>query len=94
LSKYKVPAAIAPLYQEQRSADERTRLLKGYRDWQESRFSRAHYEYLERQYQKTLDEYVNASWLTRFAQRNFIAENKAKLQLLRKLKDTFLCEEI
>lgn len=94
MSKVKVPASIAVEYQKCTTLDERNELLKRYKEWQRGQFAKAHFEYLEREYEKALQEYVSANWLTRFAQRNFIAENKAKLSLLKKLKDTFKCEVI
>lgn len=94
MSKWKVPTSIASLYNSCRSPKEKDKLLKDYKDWQESRFSQAHYDYLVKEYEKAIQDYVSSTWYNRFVRRNFIAENKAKLELLKKLRDTFRCEEI
>lgn len=94
MSKVKVPASISGLYQSQPTAEAKSNLLKDYKDWQDSRFSKAHYDYLVRENERLLQEYVDSSWINRFMRRNFIAENKAQLALIKKLKATFRCEEI
>lgn len=94
MSKWKVPSSIGPLYNQCKTSEQKSKLLKEYRDWQESRFSQAHYDYLVKEHERAIQEYIESSWINRFVRRNFIAENKAKLELLKKLKDTFKCEEI
>ena len=94
VSKWKVPSSIAPLYNKCKTSEEKTKLLKDYKQWQESMFSKAHYEYLIREHDKLIQEYVESSWINRFVQRNFIIENKAKLSLIKKLRDTFKWEEV
>lgn len=94
MSKWKVPTSIAPLYNKCKTAEEKTKLLSDYKQWQESRFSKAHYDYLKAEYDKLLQEYIEASWINKYVQRNFVIENKAKLAVIKKLQDTFRCEEI
>lgn len=94
MSKWKVPTSIAPLYNNCQTKEEKQKLLTHYKDWQEGLFAKAHYDFLVKEYEKLIQEYVESSWINRFMQRNFIIENKAKLALLKKLRDTFRCEEI
>lgn len=94
MSKWKVPTSIAPLYNRCKTTEEKTKLLKDYKSWQESMFSKAHFDYLVQEQERLIQEYLDSSWINRFVKRNFIIENKAKLALIKKLRDTFRCEEI
>lgn len=94
MSKLRVPASIASLYNNSKTTEEKTKLLRHYKEWQEGMFAKAHYDYLVKEYEKAIQEYVESSWITRFMQRSFIAENKAKLALLKKLQSTFKCEDV
>ena len=92
--KYKVPAAIASLYNAQPSAEARSKLLQDYRDWQEGRFAKAHYAYLEREHERLLKEFLEDKWYSRFVKNFSITTTRAKLAVVAKLKETFKCEEV
>jgi hypothetical protein len=94
MSKLKVPVSVAPLYNRCKTSEEKSKLLRHYKEWQEGMFAKAHYDYLVKEYEKLIQDYVESSWINRFMQRNFIIENKAKLAILKKLQSTFKCEEI
>lgn len=94
MSKLRVPASITSLYNQCRTSEEKTKLLRHYKEWQEGMFAKAHYDYLVKERENALQEYVESSWVSRFMRQNFIAENKAKLALLKKLQSTFKCEDV
>lgn len=94
MSKVKIPTSVVSSFSREQSKEGKELIVRRYKDWQESEFSKAHYAYLCKEYDRLLNEYVNASWATKFLRTTFLIENKAKLQVIKKLKDTFKCETI
>ncbi len=94
MSRMKVPVAVSSIYSGLSSTKERTELLDQYKDWQQGRFAKAHYDYLVKEYEKCVKDYTEASWLTHFARKQFLADNRAKMQLLKQLMTTFNCEDV
>jgi hypothetical protein len=92
--KTKIPASLVSVFSREQDAKQKSDLIKQYKDWQESRFSKAHYEYLCKEHDKLINEYINMSWTTKFLRSVFLTENKAKLEVIKKLKETFRCETI
>lgn len=94
MSKTRIPQSIAPLFNREQDKEQKALMIKRYKEWQESEFAKAHYLYLCKEYDRLLNEYITASWTTRFIRTTFLTENKAKLEVLKKLKETFKCETI
>lgn len=90
-SKVSVPSAIAGLFTEAPQTEKQL-LLDRYKDWQESLFAKAHYEYLVRKYNQELKKLMDVNLDTPFEIGKNHIEVKARLELLNDLKNTFKCE--